>query len=437
MHWSSVNSPLLGSALSYVPERAWNDSCASSINLSAQRVGLTGGGAPWCNSKNDSAYVGVFFGHAATSGGGPSKIYAKPSWQVNVVGIVNDGHRDLPDVSMFGGDGDNQYILLCNSDVAHGGAACNYADPADTFANVGGGTSAAAPLFAGVMALVGQKTSRRWGNPNPVLYKAAAIAFGSAASPNSANLARCNATNGSSIGADCIFHDTTRGDISVPCKPGSPNCFSNPGDTYGVLSTSTTKLNLAYSAGAGWDFASGLGSVNVTNLAAYFLTQLQGPKLAAVEYFYPPWGYYFVTALIDEINVLDGGAIPGWVRTGNQFNVYAIAGAPPNTVSVCRFFSTAFAPKSSHFYTANAAECDDVTNNPAWSFEGRVFNVSVPTSDGACPSGLNPVYRLYNNGQGGAPNHRFVTDRTLRQQMIDAGWAPEGFGIGVTMCSPA
>ena len=434
-YWSPDNTPLFGSALSYVPERAWNTSCASTLNLFALLHGQAGGLA-WCNSNDPHAFVGVHANGASASGGGTSSIFSKPSWQANVFGIVTGGRRDLPDVSMFGGTGDNAFILICNSDVANGGSPCNYSDPASTFENASGGSSAAAPLFAGVLALIGQKTGQRWGNPNPVLYKAAAAAYGSAASPNSERLARCNANNGNAVGADCMFRDTTRGDISVPCQPGTANCFSNPGDVYGVLSTSTSANSPAYFAGPGWDFATGLGSVNATNLAGYFLLQVQGPKVVAVEYYYPSWGHYFVTAMPEEINALDGGVFPGWVRTGGQFNVYTTGISVASTMPVCRFFSTAFAPRSSHFYTASATECDIVRGNRSWAFEGLVFNVAVPTSDGSCAAGYRPVYRLYNNGQGGAPNHRFTTDASVRQQMITAGWTPEGSGVGVTMCSP-
>jgi hypothetical protein len=77
-----------------------------------------------------------------------------------------------------------------------------------------------------------------------------------------------------------------------------------------------------------------------------------------------------------------------------------------------------------------------VKSNADWSFEGEVFHVALPDGQGACPSGTQPVYRLYNNGQTGAPNHRFTTDATLRSQLIGQGWVPEGAGLGVTMCSP-
>jgi len=105
--------------------------------------------------------------------------------------------------------------------------------------------------------------------------------------------------------------------------------------------------------------------------------------------------------------------------------------------AVCRFFSTAFAPKSSHFYTPLPAECTVVKSNPSWMFEAEVFFVAVPALDGACPTGTSPVYRIYNNGQGAAPNHRYTTDLAVRTAMLALGWIPEGYGpIGVIMCAP-
>jgi hypothetical protein len=157
----------------------------------------------------------------------------------------------------------------------------------------------------------------------------------------------------------------------------------------------------------------------------------------AVEYNYADWNFYFITAIPNEITALDGGAFGGvWKRTGQQFNVYATANAPAGAPTVWRFFSTTFAPKSSHFYTGIMAEYNSLLANPNWELEGPVFNTPLPAADGTCPAGSIPIYRLYNNNMGGAPNHRFTTDLSVRAQMISAGWAPEGFGIGVTFCSP-
>ncbi len=154
-----------------------------------------------------------------------------------------------------------------------------------------------------------------------------------------------------------------------------------------------------------------------------------------IEYYHAAFDHYFITAITDEIAKLDTGVFVGWARTGRQFKVYPTAGA--GTSPVCRFFSTAFGAKSSHFYTANTAECTAVKSNPNWQFEAEVFNIQVPAFDGSCPVGTIPVYRMYNQGLSGAPNHRFTTDLSIRAQMLALGWVPEGEGtIGVTMCSP-
>jgi hypothetical protein len=165
-----------------------------------------------------------------------------------------------------------------------------------------------------------------------------------------------------------------------------------------------------------------------------------GTKVLAIEYYHAAWDHYFVTAIPAEIAALDNGTFVGWARTGLSFNVYATAGAPGSASTVYRFFSTSFAPKSSHFYTANPAEHQSLLTNPNWQVEGAVFNLAVPATDGTCPAGTVPVYRLYNNGQGAAPNHRFTTDITVRNAMlsrpVDKAWIAEGMGVGVGFCSP-
>ena len=157
----------------------------------------------------------------------------------------------------------------------------------------------------------------------------------------------------------------------------------------------------------------------------------------AVEYYYAAWNFYFVTASPAEIAALDGGAFGGLSkRTGQQFNVYTLSGAPVSSSTVWRFFSTIFAPKSSHFYTANVVEYNALVAGIGWQLEGPVFSTPMPASNGTCPAGSIPIYRMYNNGMGGAPNHRFTTDINVRAQTLAAGWLPEGQGIGVGFCSP-
>jgi hypothetical protein len=156
----------------------------------------------------------------------------------------------------------------------------------------------------------------------------------------------------------------------------------------------------------------------------------------AVEYHHATFDHYFVTANVAEIADLDAGASSSeWARTGESFNVFP-AGTP-DTTAVCRFFSVSFAPMSSHFYTPFANECMTVKADSNWQFEGEVFNVRLPAVDGSCTAGTSALYRLYNNGQGGAPNHRYTTNLSTRALMMSRGWLPEGIGgDGVIACVP-
>jgi len=160
---------------------------------------------------------------------------------------------------------------------------------------------------------------------------------------------------------------------------------------------------------------------------------------AVVEYYHAAFDHYFSTASADEIAKLDNGTFAGWTRTGLSFNVYPSASS--GAASVCRFFSTAFAPKSSHFYTPFPAECATVKTNSDWQFEGegdQVFYIALAAGDGTCAAGTAPVYRLFNNGAAGAPNHRYTSDASTRDQMMAKGWVLEGNGPGMAfMCAPA
>ncbi len=156
----------------------------------------------------------------------------------------------------------------------------------------------------------------------------------------------------------------------------------------------------------------------------------------AVEFYNDQFKHYFISSNSVEIANLDAGSPPGWARTGESFNVFAKPGA--DLVAVCRFFSgQTFAPKSSHFYAPRGLGCEALLpTNTAWTYEDDVFYTFLPDNDGLCPAGNLPVYRLYNNGMGGAPNHRFTTSVDIQLQMQAAGYVPEGRGPGVGMCSP-
>jgi Repeat of unknown function (DUF5648) len=146
--------------------------------------------------------------------------------------------------------------------------------------------------------------------------------------------------------------------------------------------------------------------------------------LPAFEYHHAAFDHYFVTSIADELTKLDDATFAGWTRTGLRFNVGAAGAA--GTRPVCRLFSTAFGPKSSHFYSSDASECELRNADPNWQFEGTVFSLALPDAAGTCATGSTSLFRLYNNGQGGAPNHRYTTSLSARQSMIDAGWIYEG-----------
>ena len=267
-YWNSGNGSTYGSAKSYIPEIPWNDSCASSLLAAAAGYGTTYGTAGFCNSSTGKAdYLTTASGSGGPSGcatGSPStsgvvsgscKGNAKPSWQ-SIVGNPSDGVRDIPDVSLFAANGAwGHYYVYCDSDTADQGAACTGAPSGWSGA---GGTSFAAPILAGIQALVNQKQGAAQGNPNPVYYAIAKSEYGSSGS------ASCNSSSGNAASSSCVFYDVTKGDMDVNCT-GTHNCY-RPSGTNGVLSTSTTAYAPAYGTTTGWDFATGLGSVNATNL---------------------------------------------------------------------------------------------------------------------------------------------------------------------------
>lgn len=156
---------------------------------------------------------------------------------------------------------------------------------------------------------------------------------------------------------------------------------------------------------------------------------VSAPLATATEYYHAGFGHYFVTGAADEAAAIDSGAIKGWARTGQTYSVYSQGGT--GLSPVCRFFSTSFSPKSSHFYTPSAAECGSLKTNRDWQFEANAFYVREPAG-GACASGTVPLYRIYNNGHSGAPNHRYTTCVDLFARMIARGWVSEG----VAMCVP-
>jgi hypothetical protein len=151
------------------------------------------------------------------------------------------------------------------------------------------------------------------------------------------------------------------------------------------------------------------------------------------EFYHPGFDHYFITAYQAEADSLKAGNLPPWVATGKTFKVWT--GAGTSIGNVWRFFSASFAPKSGHFYTNSATEAQALQAGRTWTLEATNAFYMMASPSGTCPSQTIPLYRLYNNGQGGSPNHRYTTDPSVRMAMIDANWVPEGNGAdGVFAC---
>ena len=257
-YWNSANDALtLASARSYIPETPWNDSCASPEVFAALQANGVTDATPEAVCNN-TAEQGNFLTTAAGSGGASNCAvgnanqclsgYPKPAWQSGVSGIPADGVRDLPDVSLMAGNGLwGSFYVYCQGDATPTGT-CDVSSAIQG----AGGTSFASPIFAGMMALVQQKTASQQGNVNYVLYKLAASQYAGG------NAAACTSSN-AAAGNSCMFYDVTEGTIAVPCFTGTTDCKpATATDEFGILP--------GYDAGSGYDLATGLGSVNAYNL---------------------------------------------------------------------------------------------------------------------------------------------------------------------------
>jgi len=286
-YWNATNNAYYGSAKSYIMEQPWNDSCASTL-LAQFETGspVTYGSTGFCNTAEGQNFllaVGGSGGPSACATGSPSVSgvasgtcvgYAKPSYQSSylgsMAGLVNDSVRDTPDVSLMAANGLwGHYYIICYSDttssgVANGGAPCT-GSPANWPGY--GGTSVSSPIMAAIQSLVVQHKGALQGHPNYRYYALAASEYGPGGSAN------CNSTLGKGVASSCVFYDITLGDIIANCQAHSGgtkyNCYL-PSGLVGVLSTDNNSYAPAYNTTTGWDFASGIGSVNAYNLVMQY-----------------------------------------------------------------------------------------------------------------------------------------------------------------------
>ncbi len=227
-YWiNSTGTDVLSSATQYIPEIVWND---------------------------DSAAGGLSAG-----GGGISTESLHPSWQTGVTGIPASAYRLVPDISLNSSDTNAPY-LYCSSDSTFTGitGSCSYGfrDAANEYLTEAGGTSFAAPIFAGMLAIINQSKGATTGQGlvNPTLYTLAA-----------------NATTYASA-----FHDTTSGNNG--CTAGVSYQYNNgTSNVYGAACPTTSAGS--YAATTGYDLATGLGSIDLNNLLlAWPGTTASAPK---------------------------------------------------------------------------------------------------------------------------------------------------------------
>jgi pseudomonalisin len=284
-YWNASNGVAGVSALGYIPETTWNES------------GLA---TAYCPS--DTAPCSELW----STGGGASAIYAKPSWQQGG-GVPNDARRDVPDVSL--------------SSALHDGYRVRSGGIWSRF----GGTSAASPALAGIMALVVQKTGQRQGNPNPRFYQMA---------------------NEQAAGGLAVFHDITTGNNSVP----------------GVV---------GYAAGTGYDLSTGLGSVNAALLVDNFA------PLPAVAACGASNGAYFNLA---PASALCSSGTAGPVSGSGPWNWSCTVGG--GTPASCSALSDTSAPILSVSTLADNSTTSDPTLNVSGSVRDAGAGVRALTLNG-------------------------------------------------------
>lgn len=153
-----------------------------------------------------------------------------------------------------------------------------------------------------------------------------------------------------------------------------------------------------------------------------------------VEYYNAVLDHYFITWNATEQANLDAGKTPTrWSRTGYAFHAYLTPLA--TTSPVCRYY---LPPQfgDSHFFGRGTAECDATgLAHPEFRLEDPQFMHTILPTAGTCPAGTIPVYRVFSNRPDA--NHRYMTDRSIRDQMVAKGWLAEGDGPDlVVMCAP-
>ncbi len=382
-YWNANNNANGATAKGYIPEIPWNSTCAS-LFLATYFVSSPITPEQLCNeiigTQDDTLIVitGGSGGESACTtptGTTPNTCkggYPKPSWQTGT-GVPNDGKRDLPDVSLFASAGypdgiDGSAYLICVSSSSPN-KTCDYTDPNYIIYQEVGGTSVSSPALAGIMALVLQKTNTAQGLANPTFYSLA----------SKENLTNCNSSTVTD-GNSCIFYDTTYATNAQVCFTGTTNCVTNTnGDQLGIVS--------GYSTNKGYDLATGLGSVNVTNLVNGWPSSNNGTITVTPTSLTFPDTQVGVTSAALTVTVKNTGSSAVEISTisvsGTNASSYAGTTTCPVGGSLAAgktcTISTTFTPTTTGTLTAELDIADNAANSPQTvSLSGTGTNASAP-----------------------------------------------------------
>ncbi|HXW13314.1 MAG TPA: hypothetical protein VEN79_02290, partial [Terriglobia bacterium] len=331
---TSTGGDILSSALSYIPEMVWNDTA----NPENTGNGLSAGG-----------------GGASTFT--PSGAPSKPAWQTGT-GVPNDNARDVPDLSLNSSSIHDPLLICVQGSCMNGFREVSTNPEMNNTLTVVGGTSAAAPTFAGIVALINQQMNAPdgQGNINPTLYSMAAT-------------------------SPAAFHDITVGNNKVPCQSGSTDCPSGG--------------EIGYNAGVGYDQASGLGSIDAFNLVTAWGSSATGNSPAPT----------LLTPTNGLTGVATSPAFTWSAVTGNNGYRILIAASPAilptnpatTTCSACTVIDTSptnsYTPPSAlavgtYFWQVQAIEPTSSSGNAAWS---NIFSFTTTGGTLAAPTLSSPV----------------------------------------------
>lgn len=378
-YWNLNNNKNSASAIGYIPEAVWNESCAENVATSFTNCYFPpyylysyagGGGASSCVTRTTDD-----FGDEYCAAG-----IAKPSWQTGQ-GVPQDGVRDVPDVSLAAAAEHDGYIIC-----VEGG--CQWTTNTDgsitlTQASIVGGTSAASPSMAGIMALIEQKHGQFQGVANYQLYQLANAQGGSC---NSSSLTNPGQASG------CVFHDITLGSNAVPCFKGGQDCQGTDqpvlvGQSLPAAIFSPNSFMDGHAATAGYDLGSGLGSVDAANLINAWNVRKTSPSTTTLSVSQATFVHGTPITLSGNVTPASGSGIP----SGEVLVTASSANAVATAVLSAGAYSTSTINLPGGHYTVTAGYSGDSTYGTSTS---QPVSVSV-TPEASTVTGTSFAYSRF------------------------------------------